>query len=99
MPHLIVTPEAAQGMARCRRYLLARSAQAAKRADRVIAAALTKLAITPELGRLYEKDRSLRELLIPFGKGAYLALYRHEAEADVVRILAFRHGREAQYHP
>lgn len=99
MSHLIVTPEAAQGMARCRRYLMVRSAQAAKRADRTIAAALAELTITPKLGRLYEKDRSLRELLIPFGKGAYLALYRYEPQADVVRILAFRHGREAQYRP
>lgn len=39
----------------------------------------------------------MRELLIPFGKSGYVALYRHEPDKDVVHILAFRHQREAGY--
>jgi hypothetical protein len=36
-----------------------------------------------------------RERLIPFGSGAYLALYRYDG--GTVTILAIRHGREAGY--
>jgi ParE toxin of type II toxin-antitoxin system, parDE len=39
----------------------------------------------------------MRELVIPFGESGYVALYRHDAEADLVYILAFRHQREAGY--
>lgn len=40
-------------------------------------------------------EPQFREWIIPFGRDAYLALYRYTG-SDVV-ILAVRHGREAQY--
>ena len=100
MPHLIITRPARAGMKRCQEYLRKRATpRTVERAKTVIIAALERLSEEPSHGRPYLPNPTLRELLIPFGKGAYLALYRHEADADVVRILAFRHGREAQYHP
>jgi ParE toxin of type II toxin-antitoxin system, parDE len=39
----------------------------------------------------------MRELVIPFGERGYVALYRYEAEADLLYILAFRHQREGGY--
>ena len=38
-----------------------------------------------------------RELVIPFGKRGYVALFEIEGE-DVVTILAVRHQREGDYH-
>ena len=98
MSHLIITRPARAGMKRCQEYLRKRATpRTVERAKAVIIAALERLTEDPSHGRPYVPNPSLRELLIPFGKGAYLALYRHETEADVVRVLAFRHGREAQY--
>lgn len=38
-----------------------------------------------------------RELVIPFGKRGYVALFEIEGD-DVVTILAVRHQRESDYH-
>ena len=86
-------------MARCHLYLHERSPDAAKRAKATIRQYLAKLKTAPGIGRPYAEDPTLRELVIPFGQGAYLALYRYEPERDIVRILAFKHGREEKYRP
>ena len=85
-------------MERCHRYLHDRNPAAAKQAKAVIRERSAVPARSPRLGRPYEKDRSLRELVIRFGRrGRYLALYRYDPENDVVRILAFKHGQEEGY--
>jgi hypothetical protein len=40
----------------------------------------------------------MRELVISRGRSGYLALYVHDATADVVFVLALRHQREQDYH-
>ena len=52
---------------------------------------------SPDMGRLVPDAPAMRELVIPFGKRGYVALYHHEIEHDRVLILAFRHQREAGY--
>jgi hypothetical protein len=39
----------------------------------------------------------LRELLVLFGNGGYVLRYRNDA--DVIAILAVRHGRERGFQP
>ena len=98
MPQVIVTPQATSGIERCYLYLYERAPDAADRALEAIDEALARLETFPHTGRPYAKDRSLRELVIRFGRrGAYLALFRYEPELDVVRVLAFKHGREEDY--
>ena len=48
-----------------------------------------------DIGRPLEDLPDFRELVIAFGESGYVALYRHELEADTVYILAFRHQKEA----
>ena len=47
------------------------------------------------MGRPFEDEPDLRELLIPFGETGYTALYK--IEGDFIIILAFRHMKEAGY--
>lgn len=87
-------------MLRCHLYLWERSPAAAKRAQKEIRRRLSKLKRSPYLGRRYDPedeqpDKDLRELVI---RGGYLALYRYKPEDNEVRILAFKHGSEAQYY-
>lgn len=49
----------------------------------------------PLLGR--PAEQGLRELVVSRGRTGYIALYRFDPEADVVRLLAIRHQREAGY--
>ena len=49
----------------------------------------------PEIGRKAGSGSSLRELVISHGNSGYIALYEHAA--DVIRVAAVRHQREAGY--
>jgi plasmid stabilization system protein ParE len=78
-------------------FLAAEDFDAAIQARETIAKALDTLALFPFNGRKVESDNAfLREMVIPFGRRGYVALYEIEAEATVT-LLAFRHQREADF--
>ena len=97
MPRVIVTKGAADGLERCRLFLVDKNPLAARRAGQVIENQFILLETTPDIGRPLEDLPDFRELVIAFGESGYVALYRHELEADTVYILAFRHQKEAGY--
>lgn len=97
MTRLIVTPQAAQGLERCRQFLAGKNPLAAQRAAEAIKRHLQLLQQYPEAGRPLDDIPELRELLIPFGDTGYVMLYRHAPERDAVMLLAFRHQKEAGY--
>lgn len=97
MPRLILTERAVRGIERCRVFLAERSPHAAQRASLEISRQLRLLEINPAIGRPFDGDSDLRELVIGFGAAGYLALYRHDQPDDRVLVLAFRHQREAGY--
>ena len=95
MPRVIVTEGAALGLQRCRRFLAARNAPAARRAGQAIERQFVLLETNPDLGRPFPEQPELRELVIGFGDSGYVALYRHEPTDDAVYVLAFRHQKAA----
>ncbi len=97
MPRVIITQTARLGLDRCRCFLTVRNSQAARRAGQVIDRQFALLWTHPDIGRPFAEAPELRELVIGFGASGYVALYRHEAAADAVYVLAFRHQKEAGY--
>jgi len=97
LPRLIVTPGAARGLERCRRFLFDKNPPAAVRAASTIAHHLSLLVTKPEMGRPFSDAPELRELPIGFGASGYVALYRYSPNDDAVFLLAFRHQKEAGY--
>lgn len=97
MPQIIVTEGAAQGLERCRLFLVEKNPQAAMRASQAIEHQFAILETEPEIGRPLDDSPELRELIIPFGDSGYMALYHFDATADSVYVLAFRHQKEAGY--
>jgi plasmid stabilization system protein ParE len=97
MARTIITQNAALGLERCRPFLAGKSPLAARRAAEAIKKAFSLLAEFPDMGRPYEREPGLRELLVAFGDSGYVALYRHEAGENAVFVLAFRRRREAGY--
>ena len=77
--------------------LLNKNPLAARRAGQLIENQFILLETTPNIGRPLEDLPDFRELVIAFGESGYVALYRHELEADTVHVLAFRHQKEAGY--
>ncbi|AWK15726.1 type II toxin-antitoxin system RelE/ParE family toxin [Candidatus Fukatsuia symbiotica] len=94
---IIITEGAAQGLERCRHFLAEKNPLASIRAGQSIEKQFVLLEKEPEMGRPLDDQPTLRELMIPFGKSGYVALYRFEAETDSVYVLAFRHQKEAGF--
>lgn len=97
MPRVIVTEGATEGLERCRRFLVVKAPDAAKRAAQAIERQFLLLETSPDIGRPFAEMPELRELVIAFGDTGFVALYRHEPAADAVYVLAFRHQKEAGY--
>lgn len=69
----------------------------AERAIDTIEAAIESLRYSPFIYRKAASSPFLRELLIPFGHGGYVALFEIDDAASVT-ILALRHQLEDDYH-
>jgi plasmid stabilization system protein ParE len=95
LARIVYSDEAFADADRIIEFLLATSPETAGEALTQIRAAVAVLAAHPQIGRRVDIHR--RELVISHGATGYLALYRHDARHDVVRILRLRHQREAGY--
>ena len=92
------TKAAREDLQRLYGFLLEQDLAAARRARIAIGKAMEFLRDFPFACRKAVPDNPfLRELLIPFGNGGYVALFEIESES-VVTILAVRHQREDDYH-
>jgi plasmid stabilization system protein ParE len=90
------TPEAEDDLLRLYDWLLERDIAAAGRAVNAIRAAVEVLQFSPFSCRKVAREKPfLRELIIPFGGGGYVALF--EIDSRSVTILAVRHQREEDY--
>ncbi|CAD7028413.1 type II toxin-antitoxin system RelE/ParE family toxin [Pseudorhizobium endolithicum] len=90
--------EAREDLTRLYDFLLQRDVAAADKAVEIIIRAINNLREFPFTARRAPGDDSfLRELVIPFGSGGYVALFAIE-DAKTVTILAVRHQREDDYH-
>ena len=69
----------------------------AEQALLAIRAGFTTLRTSPFTCRKAGQSPFLRELIIPFGRSGYVALFEIEGAADVV-ITAVRHQLEDDYH-
>ena len=77
-------------------FLAYQNPDAAQRAVKTIRQQVRHLAKHPEIGRTIEEmPHEFRELVVDFGNGAYLELYR--TDGDVIVSVAVRHGREVGY--
>lgn len=95
MARIAYSADALRDLERIIEYLLEAAPDTALDAVARIRSAVLILADHPRIGRRIDGLR--RELVISHGASGYLALYRHDAALDVVRILRLRHQREAGY--
>ncbi len=73
-------------------FLHPRNAEAARRAIELIYDSALSLRGTPNKGRPLRAQ--LRELIVPFGKGAYVIRYRVYEEEQIIRVVRIWHSRE-----
>ena len=90
-----LSQDAASDIERVREFLDINNPEAAKRALRVIFAALDRLQDFPDLGRPTE-DADIRQIVILFGAAGYIVRYTILPERGDVLVLRIWHGREAR---
>jgi plasmid stabilization system protein ParE len=99
VPQINITRRAWNDFIRLRAFIEEKNPRAARRAAERITTAIDQLAAFPLLGRPCQEHlpADFRELLIGFGNDGYVALYRVDAAADTVTLVAIRHQREAGF--
>ncbi|MEA3158404.1 MAG: hypothetical protein QOK44_5993 [Betaproteobacteria bacterium] len=91
------TPGAEDDLLRLYDFLLERDVIAAEHALDAIRASIDLLQFSPFSCRKATREKPfLRELVIPFGAGGYVALFEIDSR-NTVSILAVRHQREEDY--
>lgn len=92
------TKAAKEDLLRLYEFLVTNDLEAARRALDAIRKGIDLLEDFPFTCRKASPDNPfLREMVIGFGDGGYVALFEIEAE-NMVTILAVRHQREEDYH-
>ncbi len=94
-----LTPEAEEDLERLYDFLLEQDLEAAERALVAIERAFELLAYSPFSCRkaLLCNNPRIREVVIPFGRAGYVALFEIE-DGRTVTVAAIRHQREDDYH-
>lgn len=90
---VIVSKEAAADLEQLRAFLAGKNPRAAQRAVAAIANAVRSLEMFPGRGR-QSGAADTRELIVPFGRSAYIVRYAHLTELNEIVILRVWHGRE-----
>jgi plasmid stabilization system protein ParE len=80
-------------LVRLRQFLQPHGEALSQRAIDTLFSAAHSLQDLPERGRPALKP-GFRELVVPFGRGAYIIRYRIDYERDTVVIVRLWHGRE-----
>jgi len=92
---LIVSRAAVADVGRLRAFLATINPNAARRVVTAVARAMESLETLADRGRPSDIPGA-RELIVPFGRSAYILRYIHDADRDEVIILRIWHGREAR---
>lgn len=87
--------EAEEDLARLFEFLAEKDLPLAERAYRAIRKALGHAKQFPYMSRKVDDDPYLREIVIPFGRAGYVALFR--ISDDFITVIGVRHQREDDY--
>jgi plasmid stabilization system protein ParE len=90
---LIVSRAALADLDRLRDFLSGKNPGAARRAVASLVAAMESLDLSPDRGRPSVLSGA-RELIVPFGRSAYVVRYMHREQFDEIVVLRIWHGRE-----
>lgn len=92
---LIVSRAAWTDVERLRAFLIDRNPRAGQQAVAALVNAVQSLEGAPERGRP-SGQAGVRELIVPFGRSAYILRYAYSAPRDEVVVLRIWHGREVR---
>jgi plasmid stabilization system protein ParE len=92
MPLIVISAKAARDLKQIREYLLQFNKEAAQKSATMIIEATRLLLVHPKLGKPLEDIPEYREMILPFGSGAYTLRYRIDFET--ILITGIKHSKE-----
>jgi plasmid stabilization system protein ParE len=92
---LVISRAATADLVRLRAFLADKNSAATQRALAGLVDAIDSLAVFPERGRACDAF-GLRELIVPFGRSAYVVRFAHDPQQREIIIVRVWHGREAR---
>lgn len=92
MPQIIISAKAARDLQKIRTYLLQFNVEAAQKAAATIIEATNLILNHQLIGKPLEDIPEYRELIRPFGSGAYIIRYR--VDFDKIIIAGIKHSKE-----
>lgn len=92
MPQIIVTAKATRDLKKIREYLLQFNAETAQKAAATILEAANLILNHPQIGKPVEDMPEYRDIIRPFGSGAYTVRYR--LDFDKIIIVSIKHSKE-----
>lgn len=93
--NLIVSQSALADLQRLQIFLADKNQTAARRAVSAIVQAIDSLMVFPDRGHPTGSDNT-RDLIVPFGRSAYLVRFAHDPQRGEIVILRIWHGRETR---
>lgn len=96
MPSISYSAQAVADLQRLHDFLATQDKDLARRAMWVIRDALQKITLMPERFRPVEGRMYEREAIIRFGRGGYIARFRHSPNGDIT-IARIKHQREDEF--
>jgi plasmid stabilization system protein ParE len=98
MPQIKYSPRAFRDIERLKNFLVETAPEKVDDAIDTIFGKIDILESIPLAGVAVpcEEIPTLRKLIIPYGKNGYVALYKHDAEAEEIIIETIRHMRELE---
>jgi plasmid stabilization system protein ParE len=89
---VVVSAQALADLDRLKDFLADKNLAAARRMTAALIEAIGSLDRLPARGR--PGDTAVRELIVPFGRAAYVVRYAHFPKGSEIVILRIWHGRE-----
>ena len=98
MPQIRYTQRMGEDLARLSAFLQENAPNKIDEAMQKIFDKIEMLINFPDLGNLVpnEKYPNLRQLVIPYGKAGYVALYNYDKGNDLIIMETIRHSRELE---
>jgi plasmid stabilization system protein ParE len=92
MPQIIISAKATRDLKKTRECLLQFNEEAAQKAAATLIEAINLLLDHPLLGKPHEDMPEYRDLIQPFGSGAYTIRYR--IDFDTIVVVGIKHSKE-----
>jgi toxin ParE1/3/4 len=92
---LVISRAAAADFERLRLFLTGKNPAATQRAIAGLIEAIDSLAVFPDRSKPSGVS-GLRDLIVPFGRSAYVVRFEHDTQRQRIVIVRIWHGREAR---